>query len=298
MFKVLCRSMLMLTLALMFTLPLAAQPDDPREFVLEAFDRLAELGYQFTHEVLISTTYIRADEQYDNYAILEEQGEVAPNGDYRVVISRAGGESMEEAESSPFFVVEQRQIGDDLYINLMLEGTPYEAQLGVAGGWWHYDDLIAQFEGIMQTAIENQLSYRLPLGLFLDADVMTDVTELEPEVMDGMAMRVFAIEMDALLVLLRQSPGASGNQLRQIFEVASLMAESELQLNYRLWIGADDGLIYRGISEGRTMIPYLSAGMENGPDFDLDTSASVEFNISKHGESVEISAPSARDLNR
>src|SRR5690606_27850688 len=148
------------------------------------------------------------------------------------------------------------------YINLLIEDTPYAEELEIEGGWWRYDDLLAQFDGIMRAAIESQLSYRLPLTLFLDPQIITDVTELPSEVVDGVEMRVFQLELDALTVLLRQSPG--NVELEDVLDQLNLMAASDVSLNYRLWIGAEDGLIYKGDSEGRTYIPYLSEEIEDG----------------------------------
>ena len=271
--------------------------DNPRDFVLEALERLAGTSHQFTSEATISTAMQGAEQQYEIYNVIEEQGEVADNGDYHVLITRTSGASLEEAEAIAPFEVEQVQLEGETYINLLLEDTPYAEELAVEAGWWRYDDLLAQFDGIMRVAIESQLNYRLPLILFLDPEIITDVTELEPEVIDGVEMRVFQLELDALTVLLRQSAGMDSVQLEDILNQVSLMAASDVSLDYRLWIGAEDGLIYKGVSEGRTYIPYLSEEIEDGPDYDMDTRASIEFTISAHDEPVEINAPSERELN-
>lgn len=107
-------------------------------------------------------------------------------------------------------------------------------------------------------------------------------------------MRVFEVKVDAQRVFLSQLSGSFEEQLTMMLEFADVFAKSEFELHYILWIGADDGLLYRGEVARYTYIPYLTE-QSDGPPYDITNNSESTFAISGHGQTEAIQLPDELD---
>ncbi len=279
--------LLVVMCGLMLPGTLFAQTDDAaRDVVLNAVqDTIALNGYhmKMKYNSLIQIT--QTDGLVTNTNTIQTfEGGVAQNGDRQFTRQTQTADTFENAMETPPFVVEQIVSGGVNYVNFQTAGTIYEDMLDIQPGWWEYDHLVESVDSAVTTSVIQQfVQTETPLEAVFRDNTVLAAAEVEPEVSDGVNLRVFDIELDALQLLLAES--------------GDLLAASEVTATYRLWIGADDGLVYRGKGEQRSVIPYATGGSDSDPDFDMDNSGTVEFSISQHGESVEITPPDADLLN-
>lgn len=279
-----------------------AQDDEALAFVQDALSGLAEQSYHFALKSSTISTVTQQDESpLTTYSTFQIEGD-AQGADSHVVIQTQSSDSFAAMREADPFSVEMVVKAGEIYVNLQTAGTVFEGLLGSMPGWWRYDDLLASADTPGEQIVFQQLRTTAPIWeQFAREGVISGVTELEPEVVDGVEMRVFDLEFDVIELLLAQTPILEGSieQPREeiIAEAEAILAEGEATVNYRLWIGADDGLLYRGSGEQHTFLPYMTAEFEGGPGVDLETEYSAEFAISQHGQPVTIEPPDESLLN-
>ncbi|MCA9906139.1 MAG: hypothetical protein KC547_19925 [Anaerolineae bacterium] len=289
-------------LVALFMLLTLAQPvwsqepeaDEARSLVVQAAERLAE-GYHYTLDLKLTQTFTTADNTAstaynENYV----SGEVTATGDYHIMLTATVAESPDSMTDLPPLELEQISVNGERYLNLQTVDTVYENVLpDVEAGWQSLDELLmamdTSVEGVMITNLSN---ITLPHDFPLTDDLILSVTELEPETVDSIDMRVFAVEVDALQVLIAQTPVTPLERIRMVLESADFFAKSKLSLTYTLWIGVEDGRLYRGTSNGYTFLPYLTEN-EPGPPYDIELISSAEFTIAQHGLIGELDLPDA-----
>ena len=271
-------------------------PSEPRDIVLQAVENLAE-GYAYTLEVTIEQHFI-GDEAGDNIDIYTTHaiiGDVAANGDYHLDITIHAGETADFAELQSFEMAHVR-VADDLFLNLAdIEEAFGDILEDVDSGWHNLDDLLETVAGDLaqEIVIQNLGNAPRPTEFPLTDALIVSVTEEASTTMDDVDMRVFEVEVDALQVMLEQMPGDTLDTVRMLLDNVSFVNKSDLSLHYTLWIGAEDGLLYRGESAGRNFLPYLTEDVSPGPPYDLDISSTATFTISQHGAVGEITLPEA-----
>lgn len=272
--------------------------DDPESVVLDAIARLSD-GYTFTTETTTAQTFTTAEAtEFSSFTGISAEGTVAPNGDHRLTLTTSVGESTDALAAEPIFTLERIGADEIIYVNFDIPDERATSQFDmIAPGWWRADDLLAQIdEEPIRIALQNLVNFPLIGDLPLDAAYILNVTEAEPDTIDGTAMRVFDLEMNALAVLIDETEDLPGQQFTNLIDDVRLLTASDLTLTYRLWIGADDGLLYRGESSARTYLPYLSSGNTN-VGFDLDSESTLTFTLSDHGAAVEITPPDPANIN-
>lgn len=285
----------LIVLMLIAAYPVLAQDaddSDAQAIVIRAVDNLAE-GYQYTLDWNNRQHLTAEAEVVDVFTQQSITGEVTAGDDYSVTVEMAAADTVESVVDSPSITMQQIRVGGELYISLSELDPLYGGFFAdVETGWHRYADLLAQFgeTTAQRIAFEGLTSVRLPADFPLTDNLILSVTELEPEAIDGIDMRVFEVGVDALQVMISQMPMTPEERIRMALEAADFFAKSELRLTYTLWIGAEDGQLYRGESAGYTLLPYLTEE-EPGPPYDLKTETSAEFTISQHGEIVEIEIP-------
>lgn len=280
-----------------------AQDDDAaRRTVLDAVQAVISLdGYHVQEKVSYLTHIIYEDgSTADTLAIQKIEGDAAKNGDRQFTREIQTGENFEAASAADPMLIEQIISDGKVYLNFHTEGTMYEEVFTFKSGWWEYDHLVDSLgDTVMSYAVQQYANAHTPLDAAFSEDTILSVAEVEPESRDGVDMRVFDVELDAVKLLLQQRATAGEDPQQLLEESKDLLAASEITITYRLWIGADDGLIYRGKGEQRTFIPYGTAGRDSDPNLDLEGSGTTEFIISRHGELVEIIPPDpALQMNR
>lgn len=282
-----------LLLALLITaMPAAAQEDDAeaRDFVLQAIANLTALpGYHFAYELRTETTFAGEDDKTTTATITSVEGDALANGDNFVTISTATGESFNAAEATPPLHVERTVFNGNSALNFQIEDSVYADQLPFEDGWQSYEDLSASLEGITeQITLDNINNAGLPTAFFVGDHLIESVTEAAPEEIDGIPMRVFDVELNALGLALERTLAENRPDLQSLFEELNVLAAGDLTATYRLWIGTEDGQIYQAIIHDESNFPYLSSGQEDTAPFDITATTSIELIISQHGDVVEI----------
>lgn len=269
---------------------------DAMDTVIGAFETLAD-GYTYTQEVTISQQFIDEDSRYDSVANQLIEGEVDENENFYVRFELRGGETLESIADSPIFTMQQLSLDEMRYVDFGNIADAYPTVFSdIEGGWQVLDELLATFhEDSTEILIMNSLTnITLLSDLPLTDSLILSIEEQDAELVDGQSMRVFVAEIDAQRAFLMQLTGDFEEQLTMMLEFAGVFAKSEYELHYTLWIGADDGLLYAGGSEGYTHIPYLTEQVD-GPPYDITTGYSSTFTISAHGQTEVIQLPDELD---
>ena len=133
-----------------------------------------------------------------------------------------------------------------------------------------------------------------PYTLPLRVGTIQEITELDGDTIDGMAVRVFEVELDAMAIMLESMGGLSGlaEAAEALLNPNSVLSLGEFSYSMRLWIGEEDGLLYRADGSSRSYLPYAKADDE-APSFNMETLTSFELNLSEYGEEVLIINPAA-----
>ena len=220
------------------------------------------------------------------------EGTVDADANYQLSLSLRAAETEDMIEDMPPLKIELVSVDDVQYINFDSISEMYaDAFPDLVEGWQTTEDLLATFEDdtAQQLIIQNLTNITLPSEGPLTDNLIESVIELESEEIDDIEMRVFEIELDALQVLMMQSTGTL-EQMRELLESTDFILKSEYTLTYTLWIGAEDGLLYQGESEGYTYLPYLTEE-QDGPPYDITIEYSSAFTISDHGTVETITLP-------
>jgi hypothetical protein len=268
--------------------PVFSQSDN-ETVIVQAFENLAG-GYHFTAESSLTQLFIAPEEEFKNTTDLSMAGDVASNGDY--ILSTSRTVTTPDVSDAPPLDMELVSVDDVLYVNFQTEGTLYEKEYAdFAPGWHRYDELSEQLtDTINGLVLESLVNLQLPSDLLFDDNLIESVTEVESEIVDGVEMRVFDVEMDALGVFAGQSPLTGLEAIEELLRNAEFISKTELSLTYRMWIGAEDGQLYQISGESLSFLPYLTEE-QDGPPYDLDMTSTLTYSISEHGAVEEIVLP-------
>lgn len=268
-----------------------AESSDARAFVEQALANFAELpSYHFAYGVRMEATFSMDDPLATTATISSVEGDVLANGDSYVSIYMQSGTSLELAEATPPLIVERTVFNGRSALNFELENTIYEDMFPFEDGWQSYDDMIAASNGDLSTqaGIDTVNNAALAGTLFADSAFIQSVTERDPETIDGVELRVFAVEYDAVGLMLTNTPADERPGLQELLQSLDLIATSDLTATTRFWIGAEDAQIYRAQFSYTSNIPYFSSGHTDMAPYDISTVSNAELSISAHGEPVEI----------
>jgi hypothetical protein len=268
-----------------------AETTDARAFVEQALASFAELpSYHFAYGVRMEATFSMDEPLATTATISSVEGDALANGDNFVSILFATAETLELAEATPPLIAERTVFNGKSALNFELEDTIYEGMFPFEDGWQSYDDMIAASNGDLSTqaGIDTVNNAALPGTLFADSAFIQSVTERDPETIDGVELRVFAVEYDAVGLMLTNTPAEQRPGLQELLQSLDLIATSDLTATTRLWIGADDTQIYRAQFSYTSNIPYYSSGHTDMAPYDISTVSNAELSISRHGEPVEI----------
>jgi hypothetical protein len=278
-----------------------AQDDDAaRQVVLDAVQAVVALdGYHVQAKTDSLNHIIYKDgSTFDTLAIQKIEADILKNGDRQFTREIRTGENFETTVSADPLLIEQVTVDGKVYLNFHTEGTTYEDVFTFKPGWWDYDHLIDSLDNnVMSYAVQQYANIYTPLDNAFSDDTILSVEEVQPENRDGLKLRVFDVELDAVKLLLQERTAVGEDSEQLLAQSKDLLAASDITRSYRLWIGADDGLLYRGKGSQRTFIPYSTAGRDSDPDFDLESSGASEFTLSRHSEPVEIAPPDPALLN-
>lgn len=289
-----------LLLVLLAALPAAAQEataevtaeaTDARAFVEQALANFAELpSYHFAYRLRLESTFSMEEPLATAANISSVEGDALANGDSYVSIYMQSGTSLELAEATPPLIVERTVFNGRSALNFELEDTIYEDMFPFEDGWQPYDALSAAVEGDLSTQATLDVfnNTALPGTLFPDSAFIQSVTERDSETIDGVALRVFEVEYDAVGLMLTNTPAEDRPGLQELLQSLDLIATSDLTTTTRLWIGADDAQIYRAQFSYTSNIPYFSSGHTDMAPYDISSITNAELSISAHGEPVEI----------
>ncbi len=260
-----------------------------RAIVQQAIDRLED-GYRFTWQ---QTTDQRAlqneaitNEAYSSYRV---EGQIAANRDYDVQIAVTSGTTAESIQDTPPLVSELLSYSGVEYLTMQTAGTRYETTFpDVAPGWHNRADLLSALSDPTQKAA---VEYATTFRRFKDipyTDMISSVVEQAPETLEGVDMRVFEVQMDALAMLKLQYTSKEGQQFFE--EQADALEQGESSLGYTFWIGAEDGFLYQTVLDGHYRWPYQGDGVPAGL-YEIEILMKGEQRIWDHGTVAEIDLP-------
>src|SRR5690606_22493504 len=128
------------------------------------------------------------------YTRTSAEGDALANGDNFTEFTLVSGENRDDANSinNPRLRVDRTLLNGESFLNFRIRDTAYEEMLGIQPGWQTYDDLIASADSLTdQTIINNINSMALPSSMIDQLDLVTSITELEPETLFDVELRVF-----------------------------------------------------------------------------------------------------------
>ena len=284
--------LLLVTLVLFASLPTGAQDDDAEAVVMNALAQLSELpGYHFEYFLRMSTILSDAEGVVlSTYTRTSAEGDALANGDNFTEFTLVSGENRDDANTigNPRLRVDRTVLNGESFLNFRIRDTVYEEMFEIQPGWQSYEALIAAATSLTdQTVLNNINSMALPSTMFDQIDLITSITELEPETVSDVELRVFELRLDAPALLIRRNPQFESD-LEQVLITLRMIAESDLTANYQLSIGVEDGRLYYATLEESSTIPYLTAKIEGALPYDIASSTTISLYISDHGETVEI----------
>ena len=272
----------------------AAQDDaDARDVIAQALALLGE-AETYTYTLAMDTTNQLTDESgevFGTQQLYEIAGEASGEDHHDTI--RLNAIPLEAEGDRQTATLERIQVGETRYVqldDLMAE------QLGVDAGWWALDDLLETLgdDSVRRFSAEQIAQLPTPATLVIENDLIRSVEELEGDEIYGVPVRVFDIEMKAVeLALAQQADADAVETLVSYLENAALLLQSEISFTYRLYIGAEDGRLYRAESASRTYLPFLEAGGASSLAYNVDTITALTFDIRAYDAPVEIEAPSS-----
>lgn len=273
---------------LMSALPVFSQSDEDAEaFVLDALEQLNETSYHFVMENSQSTELTPEEGDPETTAITYMlEGDYAANGDQQVTIE-AQTASGDEAVT---FMFERIVVGDTVYLNIPESEFLQTGNDAPEPGWTEIDITGEMPDTGIEVAFRNIATLTTPADL-IPVEHIESVTELALVSIDGVDMRLFEIQVDEQAAAFDQMLGTLEERLEAWAREREVYAAGEVAHRYRVWIGADNGQVYRGEADGLTVLPYLSADIESGPRWDYRSEIRITFEISNIGIDVEIEAP-------
>lgn len=273
-----------------------------RAVVLNSLEVMRQTSYIYAVQSELSSRYIdRAENANGTLMEYVIAGQVSADGDHaaqfvytvRDIVNPEAGASLS---------IERIVVKDVIYLRFgdIVTSDASSVELGIAPGWWQSDELLAQLstenadEIAAHVLVQNFAAFERFTDLPIDAVTIETITELEPETHDGVEMRVFDVEMDAPAYVVRQQPPppAGGFQANVLVD-AALLAQSDLRASHRLWIGAQDGYLYRAESETFAFYPYSEIEFGSLPDIDVEIASTSTITFAAHGDEVIISTPEA-----
>lgn len=288
---------------------LTEEPDG-RAIVLPVFAALADLdGYHFEMTRVTVSRFIETDATaIASHNWQKITGDVASDGDYLATTLVTGGESAASLLTNPRLQLDQVRIGEEVMLQFQADDPVYAAMVPLSGGWQTEAALLETLSAdstvglAARITVVNAAALTLPHEFDFDSGTVQTVTELEPETLDGIPMRVFAVEMNAVPLMIRSMqrqvvldqqaalPRNARDPLHTLLETGALLGSGEFSAGYTLWIGAADGWLYRATGETYSLLPYTRLDVD-GPPYDVEYSSTLDLSISRHDEPVTISAP-------
>lgn len=287
------RSLWLLTalLIIAFALPAAAQDDETeaRAIITSAYEQLADASYHYAITMDTANNITDADGETSGVQqVYEIEGE-AVGADYTDTMTLTVTPLENEADTQSTRLARTR-VDDAFYVEL---SGLLAQQLGVADGWWLLDDLLTEIgdDNVQSFAAQQFEGIPTPLATALEDDLIRSVTEAEPEDIDGVAVRVFEVEMKAIEMMTSEVDGTAAEQITAFLENLPLVMQSEISIVYRIAIGAEDGQLYRIESEAYTSLPFIEFGGSNDPEFDIENSSTVTIDIDYANAPTDIVIP-------
>lgn len=256
--------------------------------VLNAFQALATTSYHFESQTESNSKFILEDETGETFGRTQIEGDVTENGDSDITLVYTT--SFTQTEDQSELQVEQIDIDGVVYLNIE-DIAQVLSQDDLEDGWQLSDNLLASVESeFTRILLQNIVNTPLFTQETFTPEFIEQITESDPETIDGISMRVFDIALDATALAVDQYDATDGN-LTALFEFAIVLASGEGRANYRFWVGTDDGLLYRVDGETYYDLPYQTAIGGSQSTYDVITSTSFTATFSQHSEPVTVEPP-------
>ncbi|MBK8025253.1 MAG: hypothetical protein IPK19_28665 [Chloroflexi bacterium] len=270
--------------------------DDPAALVLAAFDRLSE-GYRFTYRnESVQTITDLEDVETIAYALYESTGAVDDEGGYRIEATNTGSEQPDGGGESMSYDFQRAAVDGVDYVYLSENALDAWQRLMPTDwepGWRRLEDLTSFDTVLTRSLIDSILPATWPSRTTPRAPWILEIAESDPETIDGMAMRMFELTLDGAQVVVASAMESGTLELDNLPAQARLMAASTFEVEMRVWMGADDGHIYRVAADSFVLYPYRLFAEDDPsmPPYDYKTVSAVVYDMRDHGQVEPIAAP-------
>lgn len=243
-----------------------------RDFVLEAIAELNEHDFQTEINAETLLTIYREDvAQIITTQTFADQVNYTTNGDYSAQRNlRVQAESeVDNFLETGSIDLSLRRVDDVEYIQIVGFDASELVEIPniELGAWLTLEEYVENMESdTLRIAFLNLAQIQHPLLEDYDEDTILSVTELDNETLDGVTMRVFDVEVDAIELSFRQQM----RSLRFIYDRPDeeVVAEMEaargqsmpegtiIEGTFRVWVGEEDGLLYQWEVTSYSWIEY------------------------------------------
>ncbi|HEX2620554.1 MAG TPA: hypothetical protein VHL11_10410 [Phototrophicaceae bacterium] len=278
--------------------------ETPEATILHAIELMQEQSYRFTGETLSRSQLTIADNTPNNsVSIYTVAGIVKPGGDRQLNIKMFFGNDALLALLKQPLIVDLIRLDGEQYINII---SSIDYMEFVEPGWERYDDIISQYENPgSKVLLDYGVNYPVPFERKTLNELDKTVTELAPETIGGVSMRVFDVKinmtLDTLKIMMAQAQVDGTEAQRQAYiqdyfsKNGDLIDLTRFSSEYRLWISADDGLPRRGVATTHAFYPNMTS--TDGADdphpltYDIEQESTGSFKIIRYGVDQAITAP-------
>lgn len=270
-----------------------AQDDETnaRDAVVQAFAQLADAD-SYTYEMTFDTSTVLTDEDDATFGTKQTYditGEVS-GADYHDTITLTATPLENEADTQST-TLERIEFNGVFYVRL---DDLLANELNVEPGWWTHDALLDTFEENTprRLSAESLTTLPTPASLAFADDLIVGMSAREEVEIDGVAVRVFDIELNALAMTMAQTSGESAlAQLAALVQDIELMLAAEYSATAQVSIGVEDGRLYRFESQARTFLPFLEMERGTYPGYNIETNINARYDITGYDVPVEVAAP-------
>ena len=280
---------------------LQAQTDpdaEARAVVIRSFEHLWQDGN--FHYILNAYSIYKANGAENlyflGYFFQGGEGDVGTDGDFHDVVTLAGAITPEELLTAQRWQIERITVDDELYLNLPVEYTTFYKTPDIAPGWWRYADLDLRLKAYQRHILDSLVQSPAPFrttSRFLEIDSV-DVGGTQR--IRDVETRVYEIDIDPL-PQLEHATGSGADELREALDNPRFRAASDITMHYQLWIGVEDGRLYRMLGYYRIELPYYTTGVPYNATYDYSTTMTAKYTISYWDDPLDITAPNSAVLN-
>jgi hypothetical protein len=277
--------LLMVCSLLLVPSTLYAQDDDGQAIIIAALANLHEYDFQLNMQASNHVQqYQRNIELYQMLTEYDDEIQHYLNGDFYLQRQVRSTTLIQGNEEGGTLAIDRAFVDGEDYVKItILEGAEM-VDFEFPSGWIEYRSFIEGIDAVpVRAALANILNVDSSLEEFdWQGELITQVTEHPREIIDGVELRLFEVEIDEIELLYRVQMRSLG--LEDDDPSRPPIPEGfTIETQRRFWVGAEDHRLYRMELTGFTSIPFS--------EMRTDTTVETTFVFSHYGDVAPIVAP-------